>query len=228
VIARGGPQFIPRPEAAHSGGLAPWANIGAATLTVRSIEAAFTERGVGRVNGTHPTAEHQRSAVLVPLYEADGDAWVVLTRRSPNLRSHTHEVSFPGGRIDAGDKDEWAAALRESQEEIALDPALPRRIGELDSFITGGSQSFVTPIVAVLPGFPELTASEAEVERILHVRLSELLLPEVFREELWERDGQQRPITFFELRGDTVWGATGAMLRQLLAIATGTDSSLTG
>ena len=141
------------------------------------------------------------------LYEENEEAWVVLTRRSPRMRSHTHEVSFPGGRIDPGDDDEWAAAVREAQEEVALDPALPRRIGELDSFVTGGSESFVTPVVAALPARPHLVANEAEVEHILHVPLRELLRPEVFREELWTRPGRaQFAVTFFELVGDTVWG----------------------
>jgi hypothetical protein len=79
-------------------------------------------------------------------------------------------------------------------------------------------------LVAVLPGRPDaLVASPHEVEAILHVPVSELLLDEVFREELWPIGELYRPITFFELEGDTVWGATAAMLRQLLAIATGTD-----
>jgi hypothetical protein len=79
-------------------------------------------------------------------------------------------------------------------------------------------------LVAVLPGPPvDLVASPDEVEAILLVPVSELLLDDVFREELWPIGELYRPITFFELEGDTVWGATAAMLRQLLAIATGTD-----
>lgn len=164
----------------------------------------------------------------MPLYEHENETWMVLTRRSPHLSSHTHQVAFPGGRVDPTDEDAWATALREAHEEVDLDPALPRRIGELDSFVTGGSNSYITPMVAELPGRPELKPSPDEVEHILHVPLSELLLPDVFREELWEfRGSPLRAVTFFELRGDTVWGATAAMIRQLLAIATGTDESLT-
>ncbi len=222
---RGGPQVIPRPPGTTDGGPAPWAHLGAPAVSLAAIEVGLAQRGAARIAGAHPTTEHSRSAVLIPLYEVDGEPWVVLTRRSPNLRSHTHQVSFPGGRIDTTDHNGWAAALRESHEEIALDPALPRHIGELDSFVTGGSQSFISPFVAILPGRPRLTANEAEVEQILHVPVAELLLPEVFREELWMRDGRRLPITFFELYGDTIWGATAAILRQLLGIATGTEAS---
>jgi hypothetical protein len=82
----------------------------------------------------------------------------------------------------------------------------------------------VSPMVGVLPGRPTgLVASPDEVESILYVPASELLLDEVFREEIWPIEDQFRVITFFELEGDTVWGATAAMVRQLLAIATDTE-----
>jgi 8-oxo-dGTP pyrophosphatase MutT (NUDIX family) len=220
-MQRGGPQRIPRPDQWHPGGPPPWAGRADGALRVADIGRALEARGAGRLRGAEPEASNKRSAVLVPLYDDAGEAHVVLTRRAATLRSHTHEVSFPGGRVDPTDVDAWDTALREAHEEIALDRALPRRIGELDSFITGGSQAFVMPLVAELPERPELVASEDEVEHILHVPLAELLLPEVFREEIWQLEGVTRRITFFELHGDTVWGATGAMLRQLLAIAVG-------
>ena len=141
------------------------------------------------------------------------------------MRKHRWEVAFPGGRRDDDDESLWHTAVRETYEEIGLDPAVPRQIGELDSFVTVSSVSLVSPLVAVLPGHPTgLVASPDEVESILYVPASELLLDEVFREEMWPIDNHFRPITFFELDGDTVWGATAAMLRQLLAIATETDS----
>ena len=227
MTRRGGPQRIPRPERHEPGGPAPWAHLDTPRVNVADVEHALHRRGPGRHVGAQPHAQTRRTAVLVPLYDHGGETFVVLTRRAPPMRSHTHEVAFPGGRIDPTDRDVWHTALREADEEVALDPRLPHRIGQLDSFITGGSQTLVTPLVAKLPARPELRAAEEEVEHILHVPLSELLLPEVFREEVWVREGRPWAISFFELVGDTVWGATGAMLRQLLAIATGTDETLT-
>jgi hypothetical protein len=95
---------------------------------------------------------------------------------------------------------------------------LPRRIGQLDPFTTVGSGSWVTPLVGALPGSPVLRASEDEVEHVLVVRLTDLLHPDIYREELWPIAGADRPVTFFDLVGDTIWGATAAMLRQLLTI----------
>ena len=79
------------------------------------------------------------------------------------------------------------------------------------------------PYVAALPGRPDTVANPAEVSEVLHVAVAELLDPAIFREERWTFPwAEDRPIFFFELVGDTVWGATGAMLRQLLGLATGT------
>ncbi len=169
------------------------------------------------------------SAVLVVLYDDTDGPHVVLTRRSPGMRHHAHEMSFPGGRRDLEDPDLWSTAVRESVEEVALDPTEIEPIGELDSFVTGGSGVLVRPFVAVAHRRPELVvASPAEVESIRHVGLDELLLDVVWREEVWPAMGgrPERAITFFELIGDTIWGATGSMLRQLLAVATATDDDL--
>ena len=229
MATRGGPQYIPRPDTARPGRPAPWAEIPESerAVSIEEIAARLAARGEGRVVGV-PDSDRRESAVLAALYDVDGDVEVILTRRSPALRSHSLEVSFPGGVRDDVDESLWHTALRESREEIGLDSGLVEAIGELDRFVTVGSRSLVHPFVGVLPGRPEdLVAEPAEVASILHVPLSELLLDEVFREEVWQIGDRQRPITFFELHGDTVWGATAAMLRQLLAIATGSHPELT-
>lgn len=162
------------------------------------------------------------AAVLAPIYELDGEARVVLTRRASTLRVHGGEVSFPGGRRDA-DEDLAGTALREAQEEICLDPRSVEIIGELDHLSTITSGSFIVPFVGLLRSVPaDLTANPAEVAAVLDVSLAELLDPAVYREERWNVFGTQRSMFFFELVGDTVWGATAAMVRQLLGLATGT------
>ena len=162
------------------------------------------------------------SAVLAPLYDDAGDAHVVLTRRTWHLRSHQGEVSFPGGRQEAGEALQ-DTALREAKEEIGLDPTDVELIGELDHLATFSSQSYIVPYVGVLGQRPALAPNPAEVDAVLHVSLRELLDPAIFREELWVfPGGHEQPIFFFELVGDTVWGATAALLRQLLGFVTGT------
>ena len=168
-----------------------------------------------------PTGEERRSAVFALLYPDHGDVFVLLIRRARHLRSHSWEVAFPGGGQEPGDATLLETAQRETREEIGLDTGQVDIIGQLDRYVTVGSRSLVHPFVGILPGPPTgLVPDPAEVERILLVSTAELLSDEAWREEIWAINGADRAITFFELHDDTVWGATAAMLRQLLTIAT--------
>lgn len=220
--ARGGPQHIPRPAAVAPGGAAPWAHLSdpERRVDLERLRRAFAAVGPP-VRSPREARVHRGAAVLAPLYEDGGELHLVLTRRSSSLRVHSGEVSFPGGGQDDGE-DLWTTATREAHEEVALDPTTVECIGELDHLSTITSDSFIVPFVGVLPGRPVLVPSPAEVAAVLHVPVAELLHPEVFREEQWQLFGQERSMFFFELYGDTVWGATAAMVRQLLGIATGT------
>jgi 8-oxo-dGTP pyrophosphatase MutT (NUDIX family) len=210
-----------------------------ATVTVDDVGAALVRRGPppawpDRVpNVTLPDPSRQPAAVLCALFDeaaSPGDArqaQVLLTRRSSKLRSHSHQVSFPGGRIDDGERP-LDAALREAHEEVGLDPASVRILGELAQLCTFANPAPITPYVAALPGRPVLHPNPAEVERAFTVPLVELMEPEVYREELWVfPDGTERAIHFFELWGDTVWGATARMLLELLGLLV-SDSSRAG
>jgi 8-oxo-dGTP pyrophosphatase MutT (NUDIX family) len=181
------------------------------------------------------TEEALPSAVLAAFWEHEGALEVLLTRRAGHLRAHRGEVAFPGGRSDPGESL-VEAALREAEEEVGLDPSSVTVAGELDHLMTVTSRSFIVPFVATLPGRPAgLVANPSEVDTVLFVPVSELLLDEVYREEVWTwpsppawvDDGAvERSIFFFELVGDTVWGATAAMLRQLLGLALGVPTTI--
>jgi 8-oxo-dGTP pyrophosphatase MutT (NUDIX family) len=203
-------------------------------ITAEHLRRAFTgRRGAASIVEARGV---RGSAVLAPFYTEADELWVVLTRRAWTLRAHTGQVSFPGGGVDPGETP-VDAAVREAKEEVALDPSTVEVLGELDHLMTVTSSSFIVPFVALLPdGRPQLTASPGEVDAVLHVPVAELLLDEVFREERWTFETTpawappeaarlggplERSIFFFELEGDSLWGATAAMLRHLLALALG-------
>jgi 8-oxo-dGTP pyrophosphatase MutT (NUDIX family) len=206
---------------------APWSQPGAsvpAVVTIGDVRrgVALPTSGTARAQDTLPEELRplpvRPAAVLVAVFadHEGGQAQVVLTRRSARLRSHTGEVSFPGGRLDPGETAQ-VAALRETLEEVGIEPATVEVIGRLTPLSTWSSPAAITPFVAVLPGRPVLRPNPAEVDRAFTVPLVELYSTDCYREELWRAaDGEERPISFFEVVGDTVWGATGRMLRELL------------
>jgi 8-oxo-dGTP pyrophosphatase MutT (NUDIX family) len=161
------------------------------------------------------------SAVLVLLADdADGNAGVLLTRRSTALRNHSGEICFPGGRIDPGET-EIHAALREANEEVGLDPAMVDVVGELDQLATVVSRSHIVPIVGRVPAQLVLAPASAEVERVLWVPLGEFVRADTYRAERWTvpagaSSAQERVLHFFELDDETVWGATAHILVDLL------------
>jgi 8-oxo-dGTP pyrophosphatase MutT (NUDIX family) len=220
---RGGDQIIPRPADATEGAPAPWAGLSSELRRPRlsDVRRALADVGPPRPSPREALPDVRSSAVLAPLYEDAGETYVVLTRRTWTLRSHRGEVSFPGGGTEDGETP-LDTALREAREEVALDAADVEVVGELDHLSTVSSRSFIVPFVGLLPVRPHLHPNPDEVAAVLHVPLSELLDPAIYHEEQWPLWGGNHSIFFFELAGDTVWGATAAMLRQLLGMVTGT------
>ncbi len=217
---RGGDQIIPRPASWRPGAAAAWAGFVPARLELDAVAAAVAARGPGRPP-SFLTPNAREAAVLVALFSGELGAEVVLTRRSSRMLHHRGEISFPGGGVDPGETA-VEAALREAFEEVALDPGLVTVVGELDHMATMVSRNVIVPVVGTLTARPELHPAAAEVDRILTVPLVDLLDADVYREERWGVPPLDRPMHFFELTDETVWGATGRILLQLLLIATGT------
>lgn len=174
---------------------------------------------------TSPPGRPGRPAgVLVLLYpDAAGIARVVLTERASRDGHHSGEVSFPGGAAEPGDIDITATALREAAEEIALDPVAAglRVIGLLEPFWIPVSDFEVTPVVAVAAVRPTLTASPAEVARIVEPEISRFLPDAPI--EIVERTVLDWPLRYgaYAIDDLSVWGATARILSQLGAVLAG-------
>jgi 8-oxo-dGTP pyrophosphatase MutT (NUDIX family) len=216
----GGAQIIPRPDNWRMGDPAPWSEPSTGRHPI-SLDGALS--AVARLGGPHPMnplPDARPSAVLIALIDGPDGAEVLLTRRAWHLSSHKGEISFPGGRMDVGETP-IEAALREANEEVLLDPALVEVHGELSHLSTVVSKSYIVPVVGRLRERPELRAGTSEVDRILFVPLAELTRTDTYRQEVWMHPQGEWPIHFFELDDETIWGATGRMLVQLLAITLG-------
>ncbi len=217
-----GRQRIPTPPGVRSGVPPAWSSLAAEQrqgIGLDRVRAAFAQSGASGATAESPEPPGRaRAAVLVPLFELHGDARVILTRRAAHMRSHTGEVAFPGGRLDPGETP-LDAARREAEEEIGLVVPEHQIIGRLAPIATISASSSITPFVAALDGRPSLRPNPSEVERAFDVALSELLADGVCRAERWtQRDGTERPMHFFDLADDIVWGATARMLYELLEL----------
>ena len=156
------------------------------------------------------------AAVLLPLYGWPDEPGLIFTERRADLRRHAGEISFPGGRQDAGDADLAATALRETQEEIGLDPAAVELVGALppaSTFVTGYRiQPFVGRIAA--PAELSLRPSPGEVETVLTFSLE--LLRDGYEMRRLVRRGVPIRTPTYEVEGQLIWGATARILGDLL------------
>ena len=105
---------------------------------------------------------HRAAAVLIPITDR-AEPGVILTQRPAWLRSHGGQVAFPGGKIDEGDADEIAAALREADEELAMPQDKVRVIGTADIYYSGSGYR-ITPVVGLIPPDLDLIANPDEVD----------------------------------------------------------------
>lgn len=157
------------------------------------------------------------AAVLVPLFERDGELHAVFTRRRAELRLHGGQVSFPGGRREPGDGDLIQTALREAREEIGLDPATVSLLGALQPTPTVVTDIAIFPIVGLIPQ-PRAPWSIAsgEVEAVLEASLAQLA--STHRRQTFVRPGGRSVTTdAYSAGDDTIWGATGRIVHDLLA-----------
>lgn len=156
------------------------------------------------------------AAVLALVFGSPVDAYVLLTLRSPDLPTHPGQVSFPGGVVEPFETI-VDTALRESREEIGLDPADIEVVGTLTPVHIPVSGFALHPVVALRATRPSLVAEAGEVARILEVPVAQLLDPSRLRRRTRVRNGHQDEVPYFELEGgDQVWGATAMVLSELL------------
>lgn len=162
------------------------------------------------------------AAVLIALINdsstgkvSDSGLQVLLTKRASHLKHHPSQVSFPGGKVEPSDKDLVHTALREAHEEIGLSPDVVSVIGQLPSYeVISGYQ--VTPIVAVIDSPQYFQKDANEVDEIFQVPLLHFLQPQNHRTIKAYRKGRHHNVHFFPYKHYNIWGATAAMIKDLV------------
>ena len=160
---------------------------------------------------------HKPAAVLIPIQERQDDDYLVLTRRGDHLPTHKGQIAFPGGRVDVGDKDIFHTALRESEEEVGINPAQVKILGRLDEF-TAGYGLVVTPVVGVIPAHYEFHMDPRETTAVASVPIGSLMERGNFILDDRLSPGGH-PSYHFYVNGWDVWGVTARILVQFLQLA---------
>jgi 8-oxo-dGTP pyrophosphatase MutT (NUDIX family) len=157
------------------------------------------------------------AAVLVPIVNQPGGLTLLLTQRTAHLRDHAGQISFPGGRVDEGDADRIATALRETEEETGLSPSRVDIIGQLPDYdIPTGFR--VTPVVGWIEPPFELRPDPFEVADVFEVPLQFFLDPANHQRHSDVRNGRIRHFYSMPYGERNIWGATAGMLHSLYQI----------
>lgn len=181
-------------------------------MWLEDVARLLAARSVRRIA---PTPEFQPASVLVPLYAADRELWMVVTRRSADLPHHAGQYSFPGGVREDGDENGVATALREAHEEIGIDPAKVLVLGELDDVPTP-TGFVITPVVGAIPFPTEFTLQPDEVEAVVPVPFSFVANPAFVEYEERQFRGIKVTLPVYGYRGHRIWGATARIIADLV------------
>ncbi|HZT35934.1 MAG TPA: CoA pyrophosphatase [Nitrososphaera sp.] len=184
-------------------------------MKVKELAGLIKPALEGRPYAPSDAATAVPSAVLIIIHYHPGDTElprIILTRRSANVRSHSSEISFPGGRHSNHDASLLHTALRETKEEIGLGFADHDILGSLAAVHTMTSNHFIVPFVTLQRDLPEQKIEVSEVEAVLDLPLLETLqsmTPDI------EHFGLARDAVKFGYGGNVIWGATARILKQL-------------
>ncbi|HVW93436.1 MAG TPA: CoA pyrophosphatase [Devosia sp.] len=158
------------------------------------------------------------AAVLIALVRRPGGHNVLYTERAATLRNHSGQVAFPGGKIDAGDRDAAEAALREAHEEVGLVPAEARVLGFLPNYFTG-TNYLITPVVAEVAPSRPFVPNPGEVEAVFEVPLARLMAAGTYLTMTIMRKGIEHTSWQIDHEGHRIWGITANLTRRFYDMA---------
>ncbi len=179
----------------------------------------------GQRNSGKPDGLTIKSDILKPEFLKPD---LLLTQRTINLSSHAGQISFPGGRLEAGESTEQAA-LRETEEEIGIQASQIEIFGQLKSIYIPPSDFTVTPYVGLIRGLPKFKRCPREVERIIWAPLHHLLDPQALTSGTVTRsNGTTHKVPCYLIGSHQIWGATAIMVGELVERLRRAKEALTG
>jgi 8-oxo-dGTP pyrophosphatase MutT (NUDIX family) len=169
-----------------------------------------------------PDPTRRQAAVLLPLFKNATDYHLVFTKRTETLTHHKGQVSFPGGSFEPADGDLLTTALRESYEEVGIEPEHVSILGRLDDLATFSTSFTISPFVGLIPHPYPFRPNPIEVAIVFDASLSILADPTVARRYIRARDdGATIEDYEFHVDGHVIWGATARLIHHFLEVMHG-------
>lgn len=181
---------------------------------IEKIKASFSNY---KLEKKEISGNYKPSSVLIPLYECDGETFIIFTKRSQKLKHHKGQISFPGGKFETSDIDLKTTALRETYEEIGIKQEDVTIIGQMDSMITITNFE-VTPYIGHFKYPYEFKVNSDEIDVLIKTPLKHFFDESISRIEKKMIFGEEIDVHFYDYNEYTIWGATGKMLHDFLKI----------
>ena len=185
-----------------------------------TIKAILEARTPERVRNEE--FHHIRAAVLIPLFNDNGEHKILFTKRTDTVETHKGQISFPGGSVEEGDSTLLDTALREAHEEIGLLQKDVEILGQIDDATTVTSNFIVHPFVGLIPYPYNFRINSVEVERLIQVPFNIFLSDDPkYKRNSARFEGITYPTPAYLYHGDLIWGATARILENFMGILRG-------
>lgn len=164
-------------------------------------------------------SNYRKGAVLILIYPQEKQAFFPLIKRPEYIGVHSGQIAFPGGKMDEGDENEVFTALREAEEEVAVNASKVEVLGRMSDLFIPASNFLVSPVIGYVDHIPEFVPEEREVQRIISARVSDIVSPEIQKKTILEIGNQIKLDTpYFEVEKEMVWGATAMILGEFIEL----------
>ena len=181
-------------------------------------EKAHVKMAPGVRHQFKPTEKSRKAGVLILLYPKNQELYIALIQRTEYNGPHSGQISFPGGKSEQNDKNIIDTALRESQEEIGINPKMVNIFGQLTPLHIPISNFIVYPIIGMYETTPVFKANPTEVKRVIEIKLEDLLNPNNCTSEEFKYGDLSFVAPIYNPENITIWGATAMMLSEFIEV----------
>ena len=181
-------------------------------------EKAHVKMAPGFRHQLKPIEKGRKAGVLILLYPKNQELYIALIQRTEYNGPHSGQISFPGGKSEHNDKDIIDTALRESQEEIGINPKMVNIFGQLTPLHVPISNFIVYPVIGVYKTTPAFKADPTEVKKVIEIKLQDLLNPKNCTSKKFKYGDLSFVAPIYNPDNNTIWGATAMMLSEFLEV----------